>query len=325
MSSITLFIITFLFLFFCAYSYIKIAQKFGIEDVPNHRSSHSLNTIRGGGILFVISLFIYFFTQSLPLPFLFAAIFLVAFVSFVDDLKSLGTLSRLGAQIIAVILVFYQLNLFDYAIFWILPLLIFCLGIINIYNFMDGINGITGFYSLAVLFSVLLLNYSFNLIDYQILVFGILGILVFGFFNFRKKAIFFAGDIGSISIGVFITFLLLLFSFNLNTPLPFMFIAVYLVDGGVTIISRLIKKENILKPHKSHLYQNLVHIRSVNHLNVAGGYAITQILVNTIVLLVIHENLSLQLLTAVPIVLVLIVVHILLNKKMKPSFIEQNT
>ena len=113
MSSITLFAITFLFLFFCAYSYIKIAQKFGIEDVPNHRSSHTLNTIRGGGILFVISLFIYFFKQSLPLPFLFAAIFLVAFVSFVDDLKSLGTLSRLGTQIIAVILVFYQLNLFD--------------------------------------------------------------------------------------------------------------------------------------------------------------------------------------------------------------------
>ncbi|HAF78347.1 MAG TPA: UDP-GlcNAc--UDP-phosphate GlcNAc-1-phosphate transferase, partial [Maribacter sp.] len=188
-----------------------------------------------------------------------------------------------------------------------------------------GINGITGFYSLVVLLSILVLNYSFNLIDYQILVFGILGIVVFGFFNFRKQAIFFAGDIGSISIGVFITFLLLLFSFILNTPLPFMFITVYLVDGGVTIISRLLKKENILKPHKSHLYQNLVHIKSVNHLTVAGGYAITQILVNTIVLLVIHENLSLQLLTAVPLILLLISVHIFLNKKMKLNIKEQNT
>ncbi|MDO6472191.1 UDP-GlcNAc--UDP-phosphate GlcNAc-1-phosphate transferase [Maribacter sp. 1_MG-2023] len=325
MSSTTLFIITFLILFFCAYLYIKIAQKFGIEDVPNHRSSHSLKTIRGGGILFVISLFIYFFTQSLPLPYLFAAIFLVAFVSFVDDLKTLGTLSRLGAQIIAVILVFYQLNLFENSIFLILPLIIFCLGIINIYNFMDGINGITGFYSLAVLLSILVLNHSFNVIDYQILVFGILGIAVFGFFNFRKKAIFFAGDIGSISIGVFITFLLLLFSFKLTTPLPFMFIAVYLVDGGVTIISRLLKKENILKPHKSHLYQNLVHLKSVKHLTVAGGYAIVQLLVNIIVLMVIHENLSLQLLTTIPLVLVLIVLHIFINRKMKPNLIKQSS
>ncbi|MDP5060843.1 MAG: UDP-GlcNAc--UDP-phosphate GlcNAc-1-phosphate transferase [Maribacter sp.] len=318
MSTITLFIITFLILFLCAYLYIKAAQKFGIEDVPNHRSSHSLKTIRGGGILFVISLFIYFFTQSLPLPYLFSAIFLVAVVSFVDDLKTLGTLSRLGAQIIAVVLVFYQLNLFENSIFLIFPLIIFCLGIINIYNFMDGINGITGFYSLVVLLSVLVLNHSFNGIDYQILVFGILGIVVFGFFNFRKKAIFFAGDIGSISIGVFITFLLLLFSFKLNSPVPFMFIAIYLVDGGVTIISRLLKKENILKPHKSHLYQNFVHVKSVNHLTVAVGYAIVQAIVNSIVLLVIHKSLQTQLLATIPLVLLLILSHVYLNRSLKP-------
>ncbi|WP_299325070.1 UDP-GlcNAc--UDP-phosphate GlcNAc-1-phosphate transferase [uncultured Maribacter sp.] len=325
MSSITLFVITFLILIFCAYLYIQLAQKFGIEDVPNHRSSHTLKTIRGGGILFVISIFIYFFSQSLPLPYLFTAIFLVALISFIDDLKTLGTLSRFGTQIIAVALVFYQLNLFGNSIFIIIPLLIFCLGIVNIYNFMDGINGITGFYSLSVLLTVLYLNYSTNIIDYQILVFGILGIVVFGFFNFRKKAIFFAGDIGSISIGVFVTFLLLLFSFKMNSPLPFMFVSVYLVDGGVTIISRLLKKENILKPHKSHLYQNLVHLKSVKHLTVAGGYAIVQLLVNIIVLMVIHENLSLQLLTTIPLVLVLIVLHIFINRKMKPNLIKQSS
>jgi UDP-GlcNAc:undecaprenyl-phosphate GlcNAc-1-phosphate transferase len=322
MSSITLFVITFLILFFCAYLYIKLAQKFGIEDVPNHRSSHSLKTIRGGGILFVISLFIYFFTQSLPLPYLFVAIFLVALISFIDDLKTLGTLSRFGTQIIAVVLVFYQLNLFDNSLFLIIPLLIFCLGIVNIYNFMDGINGITGFYSLTVLSAVLFLNHSTTIIDYKILVFGILGLVVFGFFNFRKKAIFFAGDIGSISIGVFVTFLLLLFSFKLNSPLPFMFIAVYLVDGGVTILSRLLKKENIFKPHKSHLYQNFVHLSKTNHLTVAGGYAIVQIIVNILVLMVIHENLSLQLLTTIPLILVLIVFHIYSNRKLKTHLIN---
>jgi UDP-N-acetylmuramyl pentapeptide phosphotransferase/UDP-N-acetylglucosamine-1-phosphate transferase len=181
MSENILFVVTFLILFLCAFLYIKLAQKFGIEDVPNHRSSHSLKTIRGGGILFVISIFIYFFTQELPYPYLFLAIFIVAIVSFIDDLKTLGTSSRLMAQIVAIILVFYQLDLFSQSIFISIPLLIFCLGIINIYNFMDGINGITGFYSLTVFFALLFLNYSTNLIDFKILIFGILGLLVFGY------------------------------------------------------------------------------------------------------------------------------------------------
>mgnify|MGYP003640408205 CR=1 FL=1 len=320
MSENILFVITFLILFICAFLYIKIARKFGIEDVPNHRSSHSLKTIRGGGILFVISIFIYFFTQELPYPYLFLAIFIVAIVSFIDDLKTLGTSSRLMAQIVAIILVFYQLDLFSQSIFISIPLLIFCLGIINIYNFMDGINGITGFYSLTVFFAMLFLNFSTSLIDYKILIFGILGLLVFGFFNFRKRALFFAGDIGSISIGVFITFLLLLFSFKLNSPIPFMFISVYLIDGGVTIISRLIKKENILKPHKSHLYQNLVHLKSMKHLTVAGGYAIVQIFVDLFVLRFINEDLSYQLKLAIPVVLFLILIHLVINKKLKPNF-----
>jgi UDP-N-acetylmuramyl pentapeptide phosphotransferase/UDP-N-acetylglucosamine-1-phosphate transferase len=320
MSENILFVITFLILFICAFLYIKIAQKFGIEDVPNHRSSHSLKTIRGGGILFVISVFIYFFTQELPYPYLFLAIFIVAIVSFIDDLKTLGTSSRLMAQIVAITLVFYQLELFSQSIFISIPLLIFCLGIINIYNFMDGINGITGFYSLTVFLAILFLNFSTSLIDYKILIFGILGLLVFGFFNFRKRALFFAGDIGSISIGVFITFLLLLFSFKLNSPIPFMFISVYLIDGGVTIISRLIKKENILKPHKSHLYQNLVHLKSMKHLTVAGGYAIVQIIVDLFVLRFINEDLSYQLKLAIPLVLFLILTHVIINKKLNPNF-----
>jgi UDP-N-acetylmuramyl pentapeptide phosphotransferase/UDP-N-acetylglucosamine-1-phosphate transferase len=320
MSENILFVVTFLILFLCAFLYIKLAQKFGIEDVPNHRSSHSLKTIRGGGILFVISIFIYFFTQELPYPYLFLAIFIVAIVSFIDDLKTLGTSSRLMAQIVAIILVFYQLDLFSQSIFISIPLLIFCLGIINIYNFMDGINGITGFYSLTVFFALLFLNYSTNLIDFKILIFGILGLLVFGFYNFRKRALFFAGDIGSISIGVFITFLLLLFSFKLNSPLPFMFISVYLIDGGVTIISRLIKKENVLKPHKSHLYQNLVHLKSMKHLTVAGGYAIVQIFVDFFILRFINEDLSYQLKLAIPLVLFLILTHVIINKKLKLNF-----
>ena len=317
MSTIILFIITIILLIISANVYIKLARKFGIIDTPNHRSSHTLTTIRGGGILFVISIFTYFFTNNLPLPYLFTAIFIVATVSFIDDIKTLGTISRLLAQIIAVILVFFEVDLFSYPIYLIIPILIFCLGFINIYNFMDGINGITGFYSISVIFAILALNYTTEIIDYKILIFALLGLLVFGYYNFRKKALFFAGDIGSISIGVFIVYLLLLFSLQLKSPLPFMFVSVYLVDGGVTILRRLLKKENIFKPHKSHLYQQLVHTKSISHLNVAGLFAFTQLIIDILIItILLNVSEGLQIILATLIILLLIISHITINRRL---------
>ena len=317
MSTIILFIITIILLIISANVYIKLARKFGIIDTPNHRSSHTLTTIRGGGILFVISIFTYFFTNNLPLPYLFTAIFIVATVSFIDDIKTLGTISRLLAQIIAVILVFFEVDLFSYPIYLIIPILIFCLGFINIYNFMDGINGITGFYSISVIFAILALNYTTEIIDYKILIFALLGLLVFGYYNFRKKALFFAGDIGSISIGVFIVYILLLFSLQLKSPLPFMFVSVYLVDGGVTILRRLLKKENIFKPHKSHLYQQLVHTKSISHLNVAGLFAFTQLIIDILIItILLNVSEGLQIILATLIILLLIISHITINRRL---------
>ncbi|MBD0778826.1 UDP-GlcNAc--UDP-phosphate GlcNAc-1-phosphate transferase [Maribacter sp. ANRC-HE7] len=266
-----------------------MAKKWGIEDVPNERSSHSQKTIRGGGIIFVVALIIYFITHSFNYPFLAAAIAILAIISFIDDIRSLGTGIRLVFQFMGIGLILYQLNLFQLPFWYVIPIFIFCLGMLNIFNFMDGINGITGFYSLVTIGTFIYLNQINPFIDNALLVYAFIGIAVFGFFNFRKKALFFAGDIGSIAIGVFLLYLMMLFCVQLNTIVPALFISVYFVDGGLTILERLLKKENIFKPHKSHLYQVLTQKTKLTHLQVAALFAGVQLCINSIAIFIIFN------------------------------------
>ncbi len=282
MAHLPIYIVTTIVLFIFSYVYIFMAKKWGIEDVPNERSSHSQKTIRGGGIIFVLALTVYFTTHSFDYPFLAMAIAILAIISFIDDVRSLGTGIRLIIQFIGIGLILYQLDLYQLSFWYLVPIFIFCLGMLNVFNFMDGINGITGFYALVSIGSFIYINQINPIIDNALLIYAFIGIAVFGFFNFRKKALFFAGDIGSITIGVFLLYLMLHYCVRLNTILPFLFISVYFVDGGVTILERLFKKENILEPHKSHLYQTLTQKTTLNHLQVAGLFAFVQLCINAI-------------------------------------------
>ncbi|MRX63774.1 UDP-GlcNAc--UDP-phosphate GlcNAc-1-phosphate transferase [Maribacter sp. RZ05] len=280
MSDSLTYIATVIALFIFSYLYISLAKKWGIEDVPNERSSHSQKTIRGGGIIFVVALLIYFVSHSLSYPYLAAAIAILAIISFIDDIRSLGTGIRLVFQFVGIGLILYQVNLFQMPFWYLIPIFITCLGMLNIFNFMDGINGITGFYTLVAIGTFLYMNQINPIIDNAILIYGFIGVAVFGFFNFRKKALFFAGDIGSITIGVFILYLTLHFCIQLNSIIPLLFISVYFVDGSVTIMERLLKKENIFKPHKSHLYQVLTQKTELTHLQVSGLFAFVQLCIN---------------------------------------------
>ncbi|MDE3743517.1 UDP-GlcNAc--UDP-phosphate GlcNAc-1-phosphate transferase [Maribacter polysaccharolyticus] len=317
MSPLLIYIITTIALFIFAYAYISVAKKWGIIDVPNERSSHSLKTIRGGGVIFVLALIIYFITHSFSYPFLAIAIAILAIISFIDDIKSLGTGIRLIFQFLGINLIFYQLNLFQLPFWYLIPIFIFCLGMLNIFNFMDGINGITGFYTLVTIGTLIYINHLSLFIDNDLLIYAFIGVAVFGFFNFRKKAIFFAGDIGSITIGVFLLFLLLYFSFQLNTFVPLLFISVYFVDGGVTILERLLRKENIFKPHKSHLYQKLTQKTKLTHLQVAAVYASIQFCVNFITIFLIFEEVINPYLLSLLLLLSLTLVNIIVKRKLK--------
>ncbi len=263
--------------------YLKIANRFNIVDKPNNRSSHEVVTIRGGGIVFPISILMYFVLSGFQYPIFVAAIFIISAISFVDDIKPLNTSIRLVIQFISIVLVIVQL--FPDIPFLFIPLVLFILlGGVNAYNFMDGINGITGAYSLVLLCTFCYLNQSLSFVDNDLIVFGLLSVLLFLIFNFRTKALCFSGDVGSLSIALFVLFLLFKLIIVTGEPIYALFLMVYGIDSGFTLISRKLKGENIFEPHRTHLYQLLVHLKGYSHLSVSFLYSFIQLGINYLII-----------------------------------------
>ena len=148
---------------------------------------------------------------------------------------------------------------------------------------MDGINGLIGMYSLVVLSGFLVINYDEHIVNESLLIYVMLSIIVFGYLNFREKAKWFAGDIGSMTIATLILFLGGLFMFNLNAPIILLMVVIYAIDGGLTIIFRIFRKENITVAHRHHIYQKLVDIEKWSHLKVSFVYALIQLFINFLV------------------------------------------
>ncbi len=261
--------------------YFKIADKYNIIDKPNSRSSHTSITLRGGGIIFPIALVIALGLGYASWP-LTIAVVLVATVSFIDDIKPLSQLPRFASHIVAVGLVFYDLQLFLETL-WLLPILfILLIGWVNAFNFMDGINGITVLYALAAIVSFSFL--TINEASLPLLITMGLSCVVFGLFNVRKKAKTFAGDVGSISMALFLGYFMIKTIFETGQFGYILFFSVYGIDAIITIIVRLKNKENIFQPHRSHLYQYLANEMGYSHILVSFIYAGIQLLINGLVI-----------------------------------------
>jgi UDP-GlcNAc:undecaprenyl-phosphate GlcNAc-1-phosphate transferase len=273
--------------------YIKIANHFNIIDKPNERSSHNNVTVRGGGVLFLIGALLYFIYSGFSYPFFFFGLAGVSLISFADDVFTLPNRYRLPFQFLAIFCILYQLDFLSQYSWLIFSLsLIVGVGIINVYNFMDGINGLTGIYSLSVISALWIVNnHHLYFIDNDFLYFISASLLVFNFFNFRKKAVCFAGDVGSISIAVIILFLIAKLSIGEREPVYFLFLSVYGIDGTVTILERLYLKENIFKAHRRHLFQILVNEKKMSHLTIASLYATVQFLVSIFIIYSIEQDL----------------------------------
>ncbi len=195
-------------LFILTLIYFEVAERFNIVDKPNARSSHKGIVIRGGGVIFVFAVWMsVFYLKNIPWYFL-AGFSLLSVVSFADDKLNLGTKIRMSMQFIAVFLLLFEFR--NYGIpLWSLPIVaVFCVATINAYNFMDGINGLNGMYSLSVLISLFWINVHVFFVDTLLLKFLIIAVFVFGYFNFRKKAVCFSGDVGSISMAFALMFLI---------------------------------------------------------------------------------------------------------------------
>ena len=265
--------------------YFKLAAHFNIIDKPNERSSHIEPTIRGGGIIYLFAALVAgIMHPQYWMPLL--AMGIIGTISFIDDRITLSNKIRILFHLLAVTLVFFFLNMFAiFPIMLILVAYIVVIGIINAYNFMDGINGITGAYSLVILSGLQYVNkYQVSFIEDDLIWLPILASLVFLIFNFRKRARCFAGDVGSITIALWIVFLLLTLMLKTNDFGYILFLAVYGVDTVLTIIHRLILKQNIFAAHRLHFYQILANERGMSHLLVSVLYSIIQLLI--IVLLI---------------------------------------
>ena len=274
------YLIVLVLLFLAELFYFRIADKCNIIDKPNERSSHTRITLRGGGIIFYFGVLAYFITNHFEYPWFMLALTLITFISFVDDIRSTSQVLRLVFHFSAMALMFYQWGLFSLPWWTILVALIICTGIINAYNFMDGINGITGGYSLIILVALAYINREIvSFVEQELIITVLCSVLVFNFFNFRKRAKCFAGDVGSVSIAFIILFLIGKLIIKTEDFSWILLLVVYGVDSVLTIIHRLMLHENIGLPHRKHLYQIMANELKVPHVVVSSVYMIVQALV----------------------------------------------
>ncbi len=292
-------IIVFTVLFIIEVIYLKYASVKSIQENTNIGSKSLVKSITGGGIIFIpaIFLFLLFFydeTNS-KLGYYILSTLIVAFISFIDDLKPLSPHIRLAIHFIAVTIAFFGygcFSSFSISIFFlIIASYILTIGYTNIYNFMDGINGMTFLNALCSYITFYLINnHVIQFTNSNLIMVLTIATIVFGYFNFRKKPKCFAGDVGSITIGFTIAFFTLKLFVATKNPLVFLILGIYSLDGGWTILERLYRKENIFKAHLRHLYELLANQFKISHLIISSVYALLQVVLNILVYCAIKNN-----------------------------------
>lgn len=277
------YVIIFVLLLIAELIYFRIADRFNIIDKPNERSSHATIVLRGGGIIFLIGAWGWSLFFGFQYPWFLAGLTLVAGVSFVDDVHSLPDSVRLVAQFASAAMAFYQLDILHWDMWWIvLAALIVYVGATNVINFMDGINGITAGYSLAVLLPLAALNAGDKYVAQSLIFSTIIAAIVFCIFNFRPKgkAKCFAGDVGSIGIAFIMLFLLGNVIIKTEDITWLIFLLVYGVDGCLTIVHRIILHENLGEAHRKHAYQIMANELQIGHVKVTLLYMALQLVIS---------------------------------------------
>lgn len=264
--------------------YFKIADKFNIIDKPNLRSSHNTITLRGGGIVFYFAALAYFIISGFQYPWFFLGLTLMTLISFLDDVLTLSNKIRLFVHFGSVLLMAYQLDVFSLPWYYLIITFIVVVGVINAYNFMDGINGITACYSFAVGGLLLIANSKIDFVDQRLLIYSLIGVLVFSIFNFRSKAKTFAGDVGAVAIAYILLFNLGFLIIKTGNLIYILFLTIYGLDAVWTILRRLKLGENIFEAHRSHLYQFLGNEAGYNKLIISFLYGLLQFIIGILVI-----------------------------------------
>lgn len=273
--------------------YFRVADHYNIIDKPNQRSSHTHITLRGGGVIFLVGAWIWAAFFGLQYIWFMTGLTMIGLISFIDDIRSVPNIIRLIVQFSAMMLMFINLDLYASSSWWLLlPALIVGVGIINAYNFMDGINGITGCYSLAIIAPLVYLNHDMGFIDGHLLTVVALSVAVFLIFNFRKRAKCFAGDVGSVSIAFILLFAVGKLVITTGNPVYLLFLSVYGADTVLTIIHRIMLHENLGEAHRKHAYQIMSNELKMRHTVVSVVYMFLQLLISFGLILVIGTGME---------------------------------
>lgn len=314
-------------LFIIEIAYFRIADHFNIIDKPNERSSHTRVVLRGGGVIFVLGLWVWSLFFGFQYPWLLAAVTLAAGVSFIDDIHSLPDSVRLVVQFAAMGMLLTQLIIDNGQLTmswwgWILAFmaaLIVCVGATNIYNFMDGINGITGGYSLAVIIPLMILNERVrnenNFVEPSLLIVVGLSLLVFCFFNYRTKAKCFAGDVGSVGVAFILLFCIGKLVMQTGDVTWLLFLLVYGVDGCLTIVHRIMMHENLGQAHRKHAYQLMANELKIPHVVVSTIYAVLQLAISLVMVYAVPNTVVAHWLYLIAAFVVLSMCYVLFMKK----------
>jgi UDP-N-acetylmuramyl pentapeptide phosphotransferase/UDP-N-acetylglucosamine-1-phosphate transferase len=269
-------------LLLCSFIITWIFRNFSLKrkilDIPNERSSHTVPTPRGGGLAIVIAWYTgitaLFFMGMLNKSLYFALLsgLLLAGTSLIDDVIDLKPIIRLIAQIITVITAFFLLNgIQPVPVFGkvILPVILLypitILGMvwfINLFNFLDGIDGYASLEAIALAIAFFLFTgHNINLI----LIASVLGFLIWNW----PKAKIFMGDVGSTQLGFIIVVLGIYFHNENKLSIIYWIIlsAPFWFDATLTLFRRWRNKEKLSQAHRKHIYQRLV-LSGFSHLKV---------------------------------------------------------
>ena len=278
---------------------IPLARRLRIGLHPASRHMSRNFTPAGGGIIFVAAgaMFALMAPDAVSTPFFSSLLIgglLLACISFIDDIYGLPPIARLIVQL-GVMAYMFGSFLQPETLDIFLIIVIGGAGLVNAFNFLDGINGMLTLYAIVVI-STLIAALNFGTVlafpadsilstfssDRTSMMLSLMlsSLVAFLFFNFRGKALVFSGDVGSIFTGFVITVVLICICIGSRTAAPAVFVAVFAVDSFLTIIHRLFEGEQIMQPHRRHLYQHFAHNLGVSHLSVSSAYAAVQASIN---------------------------------------------
>lgn len=270
---------------------LGMLRRRAVLDHPTERSSHSAPTPRGGGIAIMATLALIWGLVALTMPerltgtavVLIAAIGLSA-ISFVDDLRGLPVMTRLAAQFVAVAIGVTALSpdqpvfqgLFSPITDRLLTGLLW-LWFVNLFNFMDGIDGISSVEGAALGTGVMLVAFVGGL-SHEWAFYGVaLAGALLGFLRWNwSPAQIFMGDVGSVGIGFLGGWLLLSLAAAGYWVAALILPLYYLADATITLLRRLLRGERIWRAHRSHFYQHAARTLG-SHAAVSLGIAATNL------------------------------------------------